>query len=146
MDQFKSDRCGIETYKTLLMYQYHEWFKSDRCGIETSIYSWLGGVNSCSNQTVAGLKHLCQDHATHDWEAFKSDRCGIETMIINFNIPFTLKFKSDRCGIETDKYHIPGQVSHTVQIRPLRDWNETIIPKKMDSETRSNQTVAGLKH
>ena len=54
-------------------------FKSDRCGIETKYRRWKKTPNAGSNQTVAGLKQGNAGHALSILMSFKSDRCGIET-------------------------------------------------------------------
>ena len=57
---FKSDRCGIETHQGIIIKMFDLEFKSDRCGIETHLQKQKMLRNDYgSNQTVAGLKHVC---------------------------------------------------------------------------------------
>ena len=93
--RFKSDRCGIETNSQHRSQPFAQLFKSDRCGIETirwrhrvtsllfvqirPLRDWNYSVAAsgyiafiCSNQTVAGLKHI--SNVTDIWYPTSSNQ------------------------------------------------------------------------
>jgi len=165
---FKSDRCGIETYKSRTHNFYMPYqFKSDRCGIETnnpwSLYVCALSVQIrplrdwniflrlisikiglSSNQTVAGLKRCICIAQPVDNVTFKSDRCGIETWMSSAAIVVRLSSNQTVAGLKQSR---PVTMYHAmrVQIRPLRDWNSHEEGCYGGVLSRSNQTVAGLK-
>ena len=147
--RFKSDRCGIETTQVhksperqvqVQIRPLRDW------NISKSGSAWI--LTFCSNQTVAGLKHIRLMTATtftaqvqirplRDWNQASSEDsllphyrsnqtvAGLKPNPLLWAHSRPLRFKSDRCGIETRPAHTePSKQDIIVQIRPLRDWND----------------------
>ena len=78
-------------------------FKSDRCGIET----WRRrrrmstAAQSSSNQTVAGLKRGKHVVEQFEFEGSNQTVAGLKLKMLKTEIVALKTFKSDRCGIET---------------------------------------------
>ena len=144
---FKSDRCGIETYK-LVAWRDLDPDRSNQtvAGLKQCSSIQLASIPSCSNQTVAGLKRAraegevstprtVQIRPLRDWNPNTTQTSSMSVCVQirplrDWNLIIQAPLCRCRYRVQIRPLRDWNQerisshwLSHTVQIRPLRDWN-----------------------